>query len=160
MSMQWYYAKDGLQIGPVEEAELLAKLASGEVAPTDLVWHEGMSVWLPAASKPALFPIPPLPTTPPKIPPWPGGVEIPNYLWQAIVVTILCCWPFGIPAIIYAAKVDSLKNRGDIAGAKAASANAKTWCIVAACVNGGILLLGFLVKALFVIPFWLLNPHF
>ena len=59
------------------------------------------------------------------------GPDFPNYLWQSIVVTILCCWPFGIPAIVYAAKVDGLKAKGDIAGAMAASASAKTWCIVA-----------------------------
>ena len=59
------------------------------------------------------------------------GLPIPNYLWQSIVVTILCCWPFGIPAIVYAAKVDGLKSRGDIAGAMEASANAKKWCLVA-----------------------------
>ena len=72
------------------------------------------------------------PYTPPtsQASPLPPGQEIPNYLWQSIVVTIFCCWPFGIPAIVYAAKVDSLKARGDISGAMAASASAKTWCMV------------------------------
>ena len=60
----------------------------------------------------------------------PSAVMIPNYLWQSIVVTILCCWPCGIPAIVYAAKVDGLKLQGNINGAMEASANAKKWCII------------------------------
>jgi uncharacterized membrane protein YvbJ len=30
-------------------------------------------------------------------------VDVPNYLVFAILVTILCCLPAGIPAIVYAA---------------------------------------------------------
>jgi hypothetical protein len=37
---------------------------------------------------------------------------------------------FGIPAIVYAAKVDGLKARGDINGAVSASNSAKMWCMV------------------------------
>lgn len=48
-----------------------------------------------------------------------------NYLIWAILATIFCCWPFGIPAIINASKVDSAFNRGDYAGAKEYSRNAK-----------------------------------
>ncbi len=157
--MQWHYAKSGVQLGPVEEAELRAKLDSGELSVSDLVWREGMGDWLPAGKVRELFPIPPLPTGIPKTPPLPGGPDIPNYLWQSIVVTILCCWPFGIPAIIYAAKVDGLKNRGDIVGAKAASASAKTWCIVAACVSGGAILLWWIIAILFAVPFCVLQPR-
>ncbi|MFP6876973.1 MAG: CD225/dispanin family protein, partial [Roseibacillus sp.] len=54
--------------------------------------------------------------------------HIPNYLVPAILVTIFCiCWPFGIPAIIFAAKVDGMVARGDIAGALNASNKAKMW---------------------------------
>jgi hypothetical protein len=55
----------------------------------------------------------------------------PTYLWQAIVVTILCCIPFGIPAIVYASRVEKLFILGDYAGAERASSNAKTWALVA-----------------------------
>jgi hypothetical protein len=51
-------------------------------------------------------------------------------LWQSIVVTIFCCWPFGIPAIVNAAKVDGLKARGDYHGAMDAAASAKKWCMI------------------------------
>jgi hypothetical protein len=64
----------------------------------------------------------------PQIAPYQG--EIQTYLWQSIVVTVLCCLPFGIPAIVYAAKVDGLRARGDIAGAMAASKSAKMWCSI------------------------------
>lgn len=145
--MQWYYSKNGTQLGPVAETELIAKLASREVLSTDLVWKDGMGNWLPASSVPELAPLSAFPAARPATPsavnspyqppnsspsPMIGGPAIPNYLWQSIVVTICCCWPFGIPAIVYAAKVDGLKARGDIHGAMAASASAKTWCMVAA----------------------------
>lgn len=53
--------------------------------------------------------------------------NIPSYLWQSIVATILCCMPFGIVAIIYAAKVDSLLAVQDYVGAQSASDSAKVW---------------------------------
>lgn len=54
--------------------------------------------------------------------------NIPNYLWQSIVVTVLCCLPLGIPAIIFAAKVNGLVAAGQNEEAQAASAKAKMWC--------------------------------
>ncbi len=144
--MQWYYSKAGAQHGPIPEAELRAKLAAGEVAATDLVWKDGMTDWIPSSQVEALKPSlstlesagapasgrPPSPYAPPAAPAIPGamGQRIPNYLWQSIVVTVLCCMPFGIPAIVFAAKVDGLQARGDIQGAIAASNSAKTWCWV------------------------------
>jgi type II secretory pathway pseudopilin PulG len=58
-------------------------------------------------------------------------VVIPNYLWQAIVCTACCCVPLGIPAIVYAAQVNSKVLQGDIAGARNSSKNAKMWCWIA-----------------------------
>lgn len=52
---------------------------------------------------------------------------IPNYLVHAILVTIFCCWPFGIPAIINAAQVNSKVYAGDIQGALNASSRARMW---------------------------------
>jgi hypothetical protein len=51
--------------------------------------------------------------------------DIPNYLVQAILVTLFCCWPLGIPAIIFAAQVNGKLGRGDRAGAEEASRKAK-----------------------------------
>src|SRR5581483_8575187 len=60
----------------------------------------------------------------------PPGAVVPNYLVFAILATVLCCLPTGIAAIIFAAQVNGKLQAGDIAGAQAASTNAKIWCWV------------------------------
>jgi hypothetical protein len=55
-------------------------------------------------------------------------VPVPNYLVFAILASVLCCLPAGIPAIVYSAQVNGKLQAGDIAGAQAASNNAKMWC--------------------------------
>ncbi|WP_307875044.1 CD225/dispanin family protein [Frankia nepalensis] len=74
--------------------------------------------------------LPPFPGGPGSNVPPPGGAPIPNYLWQSIVVTILCCIPAGIVAIVNSTRVQSRQQMGDIQGALDASKKAKTWCIV------------------------------
>ena len=54
-----------------------------------------------------------------------------TYLMEAIVATLLCCLPFGIVAIVYAAQVDSKFKAGDYQGAQKAAHSAKTWYHVA-----------------------------
>ena len=56
------------------------------------------------------------------------GVPLPNYLVQSILVTLCCCLPFGIAAIVNAAQVNAKIAAGDHAGAKASSDKAKKWC--------------------------------
>lgn len=58
-------------------------------------------------------------------------VYVPNYLVFAILTTIFCCLPAGIPAIVYAAQVNGKLQVGDVAGAQIASKNAKMWCWIA-----------------------------
>lgn len=58
------------------------------------------------------------------------GQTVPNYLVQAILVTVFCCLPFGIVSIIYAAQVNSKLAIGDTAGALASSQSAKLWAWV------------------------------
>ena len=58
------------------------------------------------------------------------GTPPPNYLVWAIVTTILCCLPFGIVSIVYAAQVNSKWVAGDTQGAVQSSKNAKIWAIV------------------------------
>lgn len=41
-----------------------------------------------------------------------GPVHVPDYLVASILVTLFCCLPFGIAAIIFAAKARSLKSAG------------------------------------------------
>lgn len=70
--------------------------------------------------------------------------KIPNYMWQSVVATVIglpfCCllaMPFGIVAIVFAAKVEGLRVLGDISGAWNASNNAKNW-MIASYVSSGI----------------------
>ena len=73
-------------------------------------------------------------TVPPPVAPAYGA--IPNHLAWAIIATVvglcLCCPSLitGIVAIVFASKVNGLLTRGDIDGARRASAQAKTWCWV------------------------------
>ena len=53
---------------------------------------------------------------------------IPNYLVQSILVTLFCCMPLGIPAIVFASQVNGKIAAGDTAGAREASRLAKIWC--------------------------------
>lgn len=53
--------------------------------------------------------------------------QIPNYLVQSILVTLLCCLPLGIPAIVFAAQVNRKVQAGDIPGALESSRKAKLW---------------------------------
>ena len=82
----------------------------------------------------------------------PGGYpqHIPNYLVQAILVTIFCCLPLGIVAIIFAAQVNGKVAAGDIAGAQSSSRTARTLVIVPVVVGAvviGIALLAGLLGA-------------
>ena len=63
----WYYGKSGQQYGPIDESTLRARIATGEVGRNDLIWCEGMPVWLPLHEMPEFFEPaapPPMPLTP------------------------------------------------------------------------------------------------
>lgn len=51
----WYYGKSGQQYGPIDESTLRARIATGEVGRNDLIWCEGMPVWLPLREMPEFF---------------------------------------------------------------------------------------------------------
>ncbi|MGI6459095.1 MAG: CD225/dispanin family protein [Candidatus Hydrogenedentales bacterium] len=55
-------------------------------------------------------------------------VKIKNYLVESILVTVCCCLPFGIAAIVFAAQVNGKLQAGDIAGAQDAAGKAKLFC--------------------------------
>jgi len=46
----------------------------------------------------------------------------------AIATLILCFWPTGIVAVVYASKVGNRLALGDVLGAQEASRKAKMWC--------------------------------
>ncbi len=56
-----------------------------------------------------------------------GYQKVENNLVKAILTTFFCFTPFGIVAIVYAAQVDGLALKGDIAGARNSAAKANTW---------------------------------
>lgn len=60
-------------------------------------------------------------------PPQPPTSKPDNFLVWAILSTICCCVPFGIPSIVYATKVDSLWAAGDYEGSREAAGKAKKW---------------------------------
>ena len=54
--------------------------------------------------------------------------RVPSYLGWAIAVLILCFWPTGIAAVVYASQVSNKLAMGDYAGALESSRKAKMWC--------------------------------
>ena len=79
--------------------------------------------------------------------PQPGQTCPETHLTKAILVTILCCWPLGSPAIVNAASVSSafLTGHYDVALEKSQKAN--QWCkyTIIAGVSFWVLYIAFLV---------------
>lgn len=75
----------------------------------------------------------------------PQAPYVPNYLAQAILVTLFCCLPFGVVAIVYAAQVNGKLSAGAIQEATEASKNARTWCWVSFWVGLGIGIIYFFI---------------
>ncbi len=88
-----------------------------------------------------------------QMPPSPPPQTIPNYLVQAILVTIFCCLPFGIVAIVYASQVNSALAAGNYQEATEASNKARTWSLVALIVGLAGVLLTILFSVLGLMPF-------
>ncbi len=55
MASNWFYGKNGQQVGPVSSGQLRQLAQAGQLLPDDLVWKEGMAAWVPASSVPGLF---------------------------------------------------------------------------------------------------------
>lgn len=69
---------------------------------------------------------PPQPGYPPPVPP---GQAPNNYLVWSILVTLFCCLPLGIVAIVKSSQVNGLWAQGQYAEAQNAANSAKTWAI-------------------------------
>jgi hypothetical protein len=74
MANEWHYSVKGERSGPVAAAELKRLADSGQLAPTDLVWKEGLQNWVAASSVKGLFAN--RPAVPPPLPP--QGVAAPT----------------------------------------------------------------------------------
>lgn len=55
MADVWFVGNGGERSGPFSADVLREMAAGGRLAPTDLVWREGMAAWAPATSIPGLF---------------------------------------------------------------------------------------------------------
>ncbi|MDO4770184.1 MAG: GYF domain-containing protein [Brachymonas sp.] len=74
----WWYASGEQKFGPYSEAQLRDLAQAGHVGPNDLVWHHGLTDWVPATTIEGLLPATPFapetPATPPDLPtPWPSA---------------------------------------------------------------------------------------
>ena len=76
----------------------------------------------------------------------PSYTPPPNYLWQSIVVTLCCCLPLGVVAIIFAAQVNSKWAQGDVAGAQEASRKAKMFVMIGAAVGLVVIILSLILN--------------
>lgn len=57
--MNWFYAQNGKQIGPVDEGELDGLVRRGEIVASTLVWRSGLEDWRPYADvRPPNGPVP------------------------------------------------------------------------------------------------------
>ncbi len=65
-------------------------------------------------------------------------------LAMAIFTTVCCCVPFGIVSIVYASKVTSLAEQGNIEAAKQNAAKAKKWAIAG-------VITGFIINSIWVL---------
>ncbi len=71
----------------------------------------------------------PPPPSPGYPPPQPAGQAPNNYLAWSILVTIFCCIPFGIVAIVKSSQVNGLWAQGRYTEAQASADGAKKWVI-------------------------------
>ena len=135
--------EDGKEYGPKPKSEIQRWIREGRANALSQIKAQGEYEWKALGSLPefaADFPgsgaapaqppvVAAIPQPPAQHPGTPyAGTPIPNYLVQSILVTVCCCIPFGIAAIVFAAKVDSLASSGRIAEAQEASRKAKMWC--------------------------------
>jgi len=56
--MDWFYAREGRQTGPVSESDLIELSRTGVVTGDTLVWHAGMGDWQPYRTASAAFETP------------------------------------------------------------------------------------------------------
>ena len=134
---------DKFEYGPIDAAQIHQWIREGRITEQTLVKQSGGNEWkliseiseFAAALGTRLKPPATTPfaaTTKPAAP-----AHVPNYLVPAILTTLFCCTPLGVPAIFYAVRVNSKLNAGDVEGARSASEKARLWCWI--CLVAGVL---------------------
>lgn len=120
--MEYYILVNNVKQGPFQEEELKQKGITGNT----MVWCVGMTDWKKAAEVPELASI--LQQMPPE-PPQNNRIMPKTWLVESILVTVLCCLPFGIIGIINATKVENLYLSGKYDMAEYYSNQAKKWTL-------------------------------
>lgn len=145
MKQYYFVNSQGQQMGPVPVDEL----KNQNIQRSTPVWCEGMADWTEAGQVPELgflfltgqsysygqggYSQGGFGNVPPQNPGYNTPMQKPDsYLVWAILCTVLCCLPFGIAAIVFASKVDSLWAQGRYDEAADASSKAKKYTIIGA----------------------------
>lgn len=131
MSQYIIIGGDGREYGPKEETEVREWVQQGRLNALSQIKEVGEDEWVSLGSRPEFSaqqsdtaiasPLPAGPSAPPTY-------QIPTYLAQSILVTLCCCLPVGIPAIVYASRIDNLMRMGQYTEAQECSRKAKMWC--------------------------------
>jgi hypothetical protein len=147
----WFLQQGEQRLGPMPLESLQNMTTNNQVAPSDLVWTDGMASWQTAGSQPWYananvpytsaenYPQAPLQgftqvgngygvTQPPY-------AEPPNLLGWSIAVLLCCCLPGGIVGIIQSNKARSEWAKGNYAAAQSAYNTAKQTLIWSAVVG-------------------------
>lgn len=133
---KYYVAEGGSKSGPFSIDELKTK----NITRDTLVWTEGMGDWRRAGDLAELSGLwssrtdmpPPISQRPhgPRQDSFPDSPPPKTWMVESILVTILCCLPFGIAGIVNASQVESRYYAGNIEGAQRASIEAKKWTMI------------------------------
>lgn len=127
----WYYESGGAQQGPVDAGTLRDLIEQGLVGRSTLVWRAGMADWEPAGHQEGLFAGPPpmghAPVHASAHPAAGGRRYVESHMAKAVLVTLFCCLPFGIAAIVNASKVSGAVAMGAYAEAEMYSKKANDW---------------------------------
>lgn len=141
----WVYLNN-MQQGPYtfEQVKLLP------LEPGTPVWYEGLSKWLPASEAPLTAPL--FATAPSAAPSWtqpspayapgqpqyaaePVGPRPSSHLVWCILLTVLCCSPFGIAGLFTGSAATRRYDNGDYEGSRR-MAEATDWLVILGIVWG------------------------
>lgn len=136
--MEYYIVRDNRRLGPFSPEHLKEE----GIGPDTKVWRDGLDGWTRAGELPELDGItvgcvpPPLPDTADETEKDAGRPPMPKtWLAESIIVTLVCCLPFGVAGIVYATQVESdyIAGRYDTAARKSVKArNMLIWGVASA----------------------------
>lgn len=118
----WFSNGDGNTYGPYEIGQLHGFATEGRLNAQSQLCAENSTQWMPASS---VLTVPPAPG--PIMNPHSPTAWVQLGLFEPIAITLCCCLIGGIFAIVYTTRANAKGAAGDIAGATADAATAKSW---------------------------------